>query len=344
MHINIMRLVQIYVPVGMRQLVQEVLDFERIDYAISDETSGKGLEALVQFPISSIGVELVLEKLRKAGLSDDAYKIILVPENVISSHTKTLKQRYSGTRISREELILRAEELASDTSTYLAFIILSAIMATGGLLLDSAATVIGAMVVAPLMGPAISASIGTVLNDRKLASRGIKLQVVGLLLAIATAAVIGILLKNSVLVSPNLDIAKIPQISERTDLTFISLFLALCTGTAGALSVIRSGGATLVGVAIAIALIPPAAASGLGLAWGLPNVAITAAVILLVNLLAINVSALIMLWISGFRPRDMREVKYAQTAVFSHIIFLCLHSFCFLQPLHWRPILLLRQI
>jgi uncharacterized membrane protein len=102
------------------------------------------------------------------------------------------------------------------------------------------------------------------------------------------------------------------------------LFLALCTGTAGALSVIRSGGATLVGVAIAIALIPPAAASGLGLAWGLPNVAITVAVILLVNLLAINVSALIMLWISGFRPRDMREVKYAQTAVFSHIIFFVL--------------------
>ena len=232
MHINIMRLVQIYVPVGMRQLVQAVLDSERIDYSISDEKSGKGFEALVQFPISSIGVELVLEKLRKAGLSDDAYKIILVPENVISSHTKALKQRYSGTRISREELISRAEELAPDTSTYLAFIILSTIMATGGLLLDSAATVVGAMVVAPLMGPAISASIGTVLNDRKLVSRGIKLQVVGLLLAIAVGAVIGILLKDSVLLSPDLDITKIPQIAERTDLTFISLLLALGTGIA----------------------------------------------------------------------------------------------------------------
>ncbi len=280
-----------------------------------------------------MGVELVLDKLQTAGLSDDAYKIILVPESVISSHTTALKQRYKETRISSEELISRAEELAPDTSTYLMFIILSTIMATGGLLLNSAATVIDAMVVSPLIGPAISASIGTVLNDRKLASRGIKLQVVRILLAIAVAAVIRILLRNSIIVSPDLNIAKIPQIAERTDLTFISFFLALCIGIAGALSVIRSEGATLVGVAIAIALNPPAAASGLGFAWGLPNVAITVAVLLLVNLLAINVAALIMLWISGFRPKGMREAKYAQTAVFSHLIFfalmLCLLSTTF---------------
>jgi len=158
----------------MRQLVLGVLNSEGIEYSVSDETGGKRFEALVQFPISEIGVELVLEKLRKAGLSEATYKIILTPEDVISSHTEALKQRYSGTCVSREELISRAGALAPDTSTYLAFIILSTIMATGGLLLDSAATVIGAMVVAPLMRPAISASVGTVLNDRKLVSRGVE--------------------------------------------------------------------------------------------------------------------------------------------------------------------------
>ena len=111
---------------------------------------------------------------------------------------------------------------------------------------------------------------------------------------------------------------------ERTNPTFISLFLALGAGVAGALSVIRSGGATLVGVAIAIALIPPAATSGLGIAWGLPEVAIPATVLVLVNLLAINVSALIMLWISGFRPSDIKEVGYTRAAVASHIIFFVL--------------------
>ena len=204
-YINIMRLVQIFIPVGMRQLVLGVLNSEGIEYSVSDETGGKRFEALVQFPISEIGVELVLEKLRKAGLSEATYKIILTQEAVISSHTEALKQRYSGTRVSREELISRAGALVPDTSTYLAFIILSTIMATGDLLLDSAATVIGAMVVAPLMGPAISASVGTVLNDRKLVSRGVELQIVGLLLAIAVGAVIGILLKDSVLLPPYLE-------------------------------------------------------------------------------------------------------------------------------------------
>jgi uncharacterized hydrophobic protein (TIGR00341 family) len=317
-----MRLVQIFVPVGMRRLVLEVLDSEGIGYSVVNETNGERFEALVQFPISAIGVELVLEKLRDAGLSEDAYKIVLTPETVISSHTKKLKQRYSETRISREELLSRAEALAPNTSTYLAFIILSTIMATGGLLLDSAATVIGAMVVAPLMGPAISASVGTVINDKKLVSRGVELQVVGLLVAITVSAIIGVLLKGSIFLPINLDISQIPQIAERTNLTFISLFLALGAGIAGAISIIRSGGATIVGVAIAIALIPPAAVSGLGIAWMSPEVAIPATVLVLVNLLAINVSALIMLWISGFRPSDVREFGHTRSSVVSRVIFI----------------------
>jgi uncharacterized hydrophobic protein (TIGR00341 family) len=317
-----MRIVQIFVPMGMRQLVLEVLDNEMIDYAVWDETGRKGFEALVQFPISSLGVELILEKLRKAGLSENAYKIVLIPDAIVSSHTIALRRQYLGTRISREELISLAEDLEPDMPTFLAFIVVSTLIAAGGLLLDSAATIIGAMVVAPLMGPAISTSVGTVLYKRKLVSRGIEMQVIGLLVAIAVGFVVGMLLKNSIFLPPGLDIAKIPQMAERTNPTFMSLFLALGAGTAGALSVIRSQGSALVGVAIAIALIPPAAASGLGLAWGLPEVSIPAAVLVLVNLLSINVSALIMLWISGFRPVDVKASVSARTAVLTNVMFL----------------------
>ncbi len=174
-----------------------VLDDEGIDYAVWDETGRKDFEALVQFPVPPIGVEPVLERLRKAGgVSENTYTIVLAPETVVSTRIEALKQRYSGSRISREELTARAEDLAPETSTYIAFLVLSTVIATGGLLLDSAATIIGAMVVAPLMGPAISASVGTVLDNRKLASRGIKMQVGGLLLAIAIGALLGVLLKD----------------------------------------------------------------------------------------------------------------------------------------------------
>jgi len=317
-----MRLVQVLIPVGKRQPVLAVLDDEGIDYAVWDETGRKDFEALVQFPVPPIGVEPVLTRLRKAGISENTYTIVLTPETIVSRRIEVLKQRYSGTRISREELIARAENLAPETSTYLAFLVLSTIIATGGLLLDSAATIIGAMVVAPLMGPAISASVGTVLDDRKLASRGIKMQIGGLLLAIAVGALIGILLKESILLPPGLDIREISQIAERTSPNFLSLFLALGSGIAGAISIIRNAGSALVGVAIAIALVPPAATSGLGIAWGLPLVAIAAAVLVLVNLLAVNVSALIMFWVSGFRPVEKEAVVHARSSVISHVALL----------------------
>lgn len=317
-----MRLVQVLIPVGKRQPVLAVLDDEGIDYAVWDETGRGDFEALVQFPVPPIGVEPVLERLGKAGIRENTYTIVLAPETVISTRIEALKRRYSGARISREELTERAENLAPETSTYLAFLILSTVIATGGLLLDSAATIIGAMVVAPLMGPAISASVGTVLDNRKLASRGVKLQIGGLLLAIAIGALLGTILRESILLPPGLDIREISQVAERTSPNFLSLFLALGSGIAGAISIIRGAGSALVGVAIAIALVPPAATSGLGIAWGLPGVAIAAAVLVLVNLLAVNVSALIMLWISGFRPAEVEAVGHARSSVILHAAFL----------------------
>ncbi|KKG15199.1 hypothetical protein EO98_15375 [Methanosarcina sp. 2.H.T.1A.6] len=312
-----MRIVQVLIPEGKREPVLAVLDDEKIDYAVWDETGRGEFEALVQFPIPPIGVEPVMARLREAGISENAYTIVLSPETVVSSRLEALKKRYSGLRISREELIARAEDLAPATSTFLAFLVLSTIIATGGLLLDSAATIIGAMVVAPLMGPAISASVGTVINERELASRGVKLQVGGLLLAIAVAAVIGAIMKGTLLLPPALDIREIGQIAERTSPNFLSLFLALGSGLAGAISIMRGSGSTLVGVAIAVALVPPAATSGLGLAWGFYGVAITAAVLVLVNLLTINVSALILFWLSGFRPAEEKAVGSARAAVIS---------------------------
>lgn len=310
-----MRLVQVLIPEGKRASVVAALDEEEIDYAIFEETGRGDFEAMVQFPVPPSGVEPVLERLRAAGVSEDAYTIVLPTETVISRRLDALEERYSGLRISREELLARAEDLSPATSTYVAFLVLSTIIATTGLLLDSSATIIGAMVVAPLMGPAITASVGTIVDERELISRGVSLQVGGLVLAIAVGATLGFLVKETFLVAPGLDIRTIPQVAERTSPNFLSLFLALGSGTAGALSIMRNAGSALVGVAIAVALIPPAATSGLGIAWGYPGVAIAAAVLVLVNLLAINLSALLLFWVAGYRPMDVAATERARRAV-----------------------------
>jgi uncharacterized hydrophobic protein (TIGR00341 family) len=297
-----MRFVQILIPNGTRESILGALDDEGIGYAVWEETGRGDFEAVVSFPIPQSGVEPMLERLELAGIRDDASTIVMPTETVVSRHVGTLEDRYTGLRISRDELVARAKDLAPARSTYVAFLVLSTVIATAGLLLDSAATIIGAMLIAPLMGPAITASVGTVLGDDRLAARGVKFQVFGLLLAVAVGAVVGFLLKDTFLLPPEMDIRLVPQIAERTGPTFLSLFLALGSGIAGAISVMRNAGSALVGVAIAVALIPPAATAGLGIAWGFPFVALAAGTLVLINLLAINLSALVIFFLAGYRP------------------------------------------
>ena len=318
-----MRLVQVLIPEGSREEVLTVLDTERVDYAVWEETGRGEFEALVSFPLPESGVEPVLAELYAAGIKEESYTAIIPTETVVSERIGALKEQYRGHRISREELVARAEDLAPATSTFFVFLVVSTLIATTGLLLDSAATIIGAMVIAPLMGPAISASVGAVLADNDMTSRGVALQVTGLLAAVATAAALGVLLKETVLLPP-VDIRTIPQVAERLSPNFLSLFLALGSGVAGAVSIIRGTGPTLVGVAIAVALIPPAAAAGLGIAWGLPSVVVAAGVLVLVNLLAINLSALILLWLAGYRPERGEFTAQARRAVGVRIVTIVL--------------------
>src|SRR6056297_1996131 len=319
-----MRLVQVLVPEGTRAHVLESLDEQGVDYALFEEVGRGDFEAMVQFPVPPSGVEPILDRLREAGVREGAYTIVLPTETVVSQRISKLVERFPGLRISREELIARANDLAPANSTFFAFLVLSTVIATTGLLLDSAATIIGAMVVAPLMGPAISASVGAVLDDQPMRSRGVRLQITGLIAAILTAAIMGWLLQRTVLIPPDLDILSIPQITERTTPNVLSLFLALGSGLAGAISVMRGAGSALVGVAIAVALVPPAATAGLGIAFGLPGVAIAAAVLVVVNLLAINLSALLLLYAAGFRPLETRDLTAVRSAVYSRIVTIAL--------------------
>ncbi|ELK54601.1 hypothetical protein D320_09192 [Haloferax sp. BAB-2207] len=250
-----MRLVQVLIPRGSRESVLESLDGQGVDYAVFEEVGRGDFEAMVQFPVPPSGVETVMEKLTNAGVRDDSYTIVLPTETVVSQRLSALKERFPGLRISREELHARAEDLAPANSTFFSFLILSTVIAATGLLLDSVATIIGAMVVAPLMGPAVSASVGAILADQRMATRGVVLQVTGLAAAIATAAVLGVVLQQTILIPPGVDIQAIPQVAERTSPNVLSLFLALGSGIAGAISIMRGSGSTLVGVAIAVALV-----------------------------------------------------------------------------------------
>ena len=323
-----MRLLQVTVPTGKRETVLGALDDEGIDYVVTDETSGREFTAIVYAPLPNPAVEPVLERLQDAGIDDEAYTVVVEANTVVSRRFEELEERYAEAedvdeaRIAREELLSRAAELAPTLRTYATMTVISAVIATAGLLLDSPAVVVGSMVIAPLIGPAMSASVGTVLDEDELFVRGVKLQILGLTLAVTSAAAFAVFVRYAHLVPPGIDVTQVPEIRERLAPDFLSLAVALGAGVAGALSMSSGVSAAIVGVMIAVALIPPAATVGIGVAWGLPMVSIGSGVLALVNGLSINVAAIAVLWSSGYRPHQWFQLDEARSAVLKRVAIL----------------------
>jgi uncharacterized hydrophobic protein (TIGR00271 family) len=182
---------------------------------------------------------------------------------------------------------------------------LAAAIATFGLLQNSPAVIIGAMLVAPLMAAIFGLSLGVVRGDLRLLRRAGSATLRGVLLAIAVATLLGLLVP-----------AATPQseILSRTRPSLLDLGVALASGAAGAYALSRKGvSAALPGVAIAAALVPPLATVGIGLALGQGRIAVGAALLFLTNLVAITAAGgLVFLWL-GFRPLPDQE---ARTRVF----------------------------
>jgi uncharacterized hydrophobic protein (TIGR00341 family) len=313
------RLVQVSIPAGKRETVLGALDDQGIDYVVTEETSGREYTAVVTFPLPAAAVEPVLEDLREQGIERDAYTIVVEAETVISKRFESLVERYEAAgdsdRIAREELQARAKDMIPTPTTFVVMTAVSVFIATAGLLLDSPAVVVGSMVIAPLIGPSMATNVGTVLADEDLFRRGAKLQIAGLALAILTATVFALAVRNLSLVPPGLDITAIGEIQERTAPDVLSLVVALGAGVAGALS-LRSGvSASLVGVMIAVALVPPTAVIGIGVAWGKPVLVAGSSVLVLVNALSINLAALGTFWYSGYRPESWFGLDQARSAL-----------------------------
>ncbi len=313
------------VPTGKREAVLETLDEEGIDYAVTEETSNREYAATVTFPLPQSAVEPVLERLHDAGLEQDAYTVVLNAETVISRRFEDLVERYeeseeNGNRIAREELAARARSLAPEWRTFVTMTAISAVVATSGLLLDSAAVVVGSMVIAPLIGPAMATSTGSVVDDRELMLRGVKQQVAGGVIAVVAAAAFATLLRTAHVVPMEAaDVFAIGEVRERLVPDVLSLAIALGAGVAGALSLATGVSTALVGVMIAAALVPPTAVVGIGLAWGSPRTVSGALVLVLVNFLSINFAALGVLWLMGYRPQSWFRQEEARSATLKRI-------------------------
>ena len=183
------------------------------------------------------------------------------------------------------------------SSRFWVLLVLSAVIATAGVISDSTATVIGAMIVAPLMTPILGTALAVVLADRTNIVRSIVLVVLGALVVIAIAFLIGSLGGQLDDYSSN------SQVNARIHPRLIDLLAALATGTVGAFALVRADiSDTLPGVAIAISLVPPLAVVGLLLEVGRYGAAAGAGLLFATNFAAIVATGTAVLL--GYRVRD----------------------------------------
>lgn len=184
-------------------------------------------------------------------------------------------------------------------------VVLSCGIAILGLLLSSPAVIIGAMLISPLMGPIMQFGFSLATLDYAMARRGLKALALGTLLAVAQAALI-------VWLSPLNAVT--PEILARTRPNFFDLMVAVLSAVAGAYAVIKQKGETIVGVAIATALMPPLAVVGYGLAtrnWAIFGGAFG---LFLTNMLAIGLTACLVAKFFGF-TRDARASLWQMVAI-----------------------------
>lgn len=183
--------------------------------------------------------------------------------------------------------------------SYLLLLVFSVIIATLGLLVDSAAVVIGAMLIAPLFWPLTGLTVGIFTTRRRLAARSLFNIAVSIVLSLAIAAVIGWLTPIGHVTA---------EMQARLEPTIIDLFIALASAVIGIAAIYYPRiSQTATGVAMSIALLPPLSVAGLGIAKGSWDMFWRAGLLFGTNVVAIIFAGLVTLYVLRFRPSRKSE-------------------------------------
>ncbi len=190
----------------------------------------------------------------------------------------------------REKLFFEGDDRASKLSAFWTLLLLAAAIASAGVVSDSTATVIGAMIVAPLMTPIVGIVLAVTIGDGRNLAISAALVVTGALAVIAVGYGFGLLAEVPV------DAARSSQVAGRVNPSLIDLAAAIATGAVGAFAVVRADVSdTLPGVAIAISLVPPLAVVGLAFEAGQGDEAVGALLLFLTNVSAILVTGVLVM-------------------------------------------------
>lgn len=308
-----LRLLEIYVPGESGARILEILERRRKVSVWVDHLQGEEDVVKVLVPVEE--TDGILEILNDHFGKVEGFRVIILPVEATfprpeaEEEAPELGEKAPETptvgKISREELYADVNEASQLSRSFVLLMALSAVVAALGVRLDQVAIIIGAMVIAPLLGPNVGLALATTLGDRELARKAVGALALGLLTAVAVGALLGWLFQTA---------PTDPQVGFRTQVTRFDLLLAVAAGSAGTIAFTAGVATVIVGVMVAVALLPPVVITGMLLGAGHLEPAFGAFLLVISYLVGINLAGVTTFVAQGIRPMTWWEEEKAKRA------------------------------
>ncbi len=323
-----LRIIEISAPEKASDKIKELADrYSAIDCWQTKRKSwlGKNDEerTTTRILVDVMNQQELMDALTRRVQNNDGWRILLLPVEATlpkpqepevedESKASAVKGKLKITDIlkgsvTREELHADMERGATISVDFLLLVALSSLVAGIGLIQSDVAVVIGAMVIAPLLGPNLALAFGSALGDKSLILRAIKTNVIGLSFTLVITVFASLLIPDEAVLNS-------VEMMNRTNVGYASIILALASGAAAVLSLTMGVSSALVGVMVAVALMPPAVTLGVTLGNGQFSLAYGTFLLLATNIVCVNLAAQAIFRIKGIRPRTWYEEKNAKKA------------------------------
>ena len=306
------RLLEVFAPKEAAEAVETALaEAGALDVwraaAREREQNGEARRSVLRALIET-GCQDVIDAAQDALSGYEDWRILILP--VDAAIPEPEKEKDEENEAAKEQQVkVEAREVLYNTVcegaalnlSQMLFVLFSTLVAVTGLALDNVAVLIGAMVIAPFLGPNLAFALGAALGDKQLMWDAAKTLITGMAAALAPSILAGLAF--------DIDVTG-DQIKARTTVDFDVPVVALASGAAAALGLVTGAASSLVGVMVAVALLPPVVTLGIMLGAGELDGALWAAVLLIANIASVNLAALAVFTAHGVSPRSWLE-QYA---------------------------------
>jgi len=279
--------------------------------ALEDESKNSLFSVVVSLEKSQKFLDQLESQIGSTGINQ------IIVSNLETIIPKKKDEKYAlkllNARAPREELYYTLSQSCDFNFNFVLLILLSTIVATLGFINNQIIAVIAAMVIAPLLYTNLAIAFAVVIGDLKLLLKAIKITLLGIVICLSLSIVIGYFwpssIKNSIVLLRNVHVG------------YTSIILALAAGAAGTISLTSNLSSALVGVMVAVALVPPLVTTGILLGDGLYVYALGSGLLFTANIICVNLASNFVFLCIHVLPNKSHEKKKAKKANIFYLLF-----------------------